>query len=105
MESMAKPDLIAAPSLEEAAECLRVVCHPTRLRIIDILLQGEFAVGEIAEMCDVRPNQVSEHLRLMTGRGLLDYERRGRSIYYRVVDSRLPRLLACIREYCMQEGR
>ena len=57
---------------EKAAECLKVMAHPVRLKIVDILMQGDFAVHEIAELCDTSPNQTCEHLRLLKGHGLLN---------------------------------
>ena len=92
-----KPELLPVEALEDAAECLRVIAHPVRLRIVDILMQGEFSVGEIARMCDVQPHIASEHLRLLKGRGLLDGERRAPAVYYHVTDPRLPEVLRCIR--------
>jgi DNA-binding transcriptional ArsR family regulator len=93
-------DLLSEEILDKAAECLRVIAHPTRLRIVDILMQGEYAVGEIAEMCETPPSQTSEHLRLLKGQGLLDSERRARSVYYKIADPRLPAMLTCIRRCC-----
>ncbi|MHC5033806.1 MAG: ArsR/SmtB family transcription factor [Planctomycetota bacterium] len=95
-----KLDLLPAQILAEAAECLRVLAHPIRLRIVDILMQGQFPVGEIAKLCQVQPNQTSEHLRLLKGHGLLDSERRGRAVFYKIADPRLPGLLKCIRQCC-----
>ena len=92
--------LLGAEELAEAAECLKVMAHPARLRIVDILLQGEFAVHEISALCEVPPAQMSEHLRLLQGRGYLASERRGRTVYYRIAHRRLPALLACIRKTC-----
>ena len=90
-------DLLPVSLLEGAAECLKVLAHPVRLRIVDILMQGDFQVGEIAELCDVLPHQASEHLRLLKGRGLLQSRREGRSVFYKIEDARLPGLLTCIR--------
>lgn len=90
--------------LEDAAECLRVMSHPVRLRIAEILTQGEFPVHEIAAMCELPPNQTSEHLRLMKGRGLLGSRRRGRIVYYAVASPRLPSLLKCIHSTCGGSG-
>jgi DNA-binding transcriptional ArsR family regulator len=95
-----KINLLSAQILAEAAECLRVLAHPIRLRIVDILMQGEFPVGEIAKLCQVQPHQTSEHLRLLKGHGLLDSERRGRAVFYKIADPRLPGLLSCIRQCC-----
>jgi DNA-binding transcriptional ArsR family regulator len=93
-------DLLPDEILDKASDCLRVIAHPTRLRIVDILMQGEFPVGEIAEMCETSPSQTSEHLRLLKGQGLLDSERRSRSVYYTIADPRLPAMLSCIRRCC-----
>jgi DNA-binding transcriptional ArsR family regulator len=87
-------NLLPVEFLGQAAECLKVLGHPVRLRIVDILMQGEFPVGEIAEMCELPPHQTCEHLRLLKGHGLLRSERRGRSVFYQINDPRLPRLLA-----------
>jgi DNA-binding transcriptional ArsR family regulator len=93
-------DLVPEGLLEKTAECLRAISHPTRLRIVDILMQGEFPVGEIAEMCDTSPSQTSEHLRMLQRQGLLESDRRARSVYYRISDPRLPAMLSCIRRCC-----
>ena len=93
-------DLLPLEVLEGTAECLRVLAHPARLRMVDILMQDELPVHEIAEMCDLPPHQACEHLRLLKGHGLLSSERRGRAVFYRIVDPRLPSLLGCIRKCC-----
>ncbi|MFW6170358.1 MAG: ArsR/SmtB family transcription factor [Planctomycetota bacterium] len=100
---MGKPELVDYKLLHEAAGCLKVMAHPVRLRIVDILSQGEFSVNEIAEYCELRPHQACEHLRLMQSHGLLDSERRGRAVYYGVASPRLPKLLQCIKATCAVE--
>ncbi|MFO7956849.1 MAG: metalloregulator ArsR/SmtB family transcription factor [Candidatus Brocadiia bacterium] len=96
----AKLSLLPRETLEEAAECLKLMGHPARIRMVDILMQGEFQVNEIAEMCELQPHQASEHLRLLKGHGLLDSRRDGRAVYYSVADPRLPGLIQCIRKNC-----
>lgn len=82
--------------LYEAAECLKVMAHPVRLKIVSILIQGEFAVHEISELAGISPNQTCGHLRLLQARNLLSSERRGRTVYYRIASARLPGLIQCI---------
>ena len=96
----AKMKLLPPKTLEMAAQCLKVMAHPVRLRIVDILIQGQVSVGTIAELCGLPPNQASEHLRLMKGCGLLDSVREGRVVYYKVANPSLPGLLACVRSTC-----
>ena len=95
-----KMALLPMDILQGAADCLKVMAHPVRLRIVDLLMQGEFPVHEIATYCDLPDHQACGHLRLLQGRGYLDSERRGRAMYYRIVDERLPTLVQCIRASC-----
>ncbi|HOD83398.1 MAG: Transcriptional repressor PagR [Planctomycetes bacterium ADurb.Bin126] len=98
-------DLVPMGTLCRAAECLKVMAHPQRLQIVDILMesqarQTEMTVNQIARLCGLPPHQACEHLRLLKGYNLLDSERRGRTVIYRIVDPRLPGLLTCIRRCC-----
>ena len=98
--TMKKLDLLPDEAFSRAAECLKVMAHPQRLKMVNVLMQGEFAVHEIAEACDASPNQTCEHLRLLKGHGLLSSERRGRTVYYRIASPQLPGLIECIRKNC-----
>ncbi|MFA5863578.1 MAG: metalloregulator ArsR/SmtB family transcription factor [Phycisphaerae bacterium] len=95
-----KLSLLSIDVLNGAAECLKVMAHPVRLRIVDVLMQKEFPVHEIARLCETSPDQTCEHLRLMKGRGLLTSERRGRRVYYKIASSNLPGLIECLRKNC-----
>lgn len=90
------PRLTSLEVLAQAAECLRVLAHAHRLRIIQLLLGGEYTVGELAEACELPKAMTSEHLRLMQRCGFLDSEKRGRHVYYRVVEPHLASILQCI---------
>lgn len=96
MSSTTRPRLLDIDALDGAAECLRTLAHPHRLRMVQMLLKGEYTVGELAEACDIPSHMASEHLRLMRDRCLLDFERRGRRIYYKVVEEGLEGLMCCI---------
>lgn len=85
-------------ALGQAAECLRVLAHPHRLRMIQMLLQDDFPVGELASACDLPTAMASEHLRLMQRCGFLTSEREGRKVFYRVSEPHLKQILKCIEE-------
>lgn len=91
-----RPSLISLDALADAAECLRTLAHPQRLRMVQILLSGERTVGELAEACELQSHMASEHLRLMKDRGLLASERRGREVFYRIEEEGLAGIMACI---------
>ena len=94
------PQMMSMDALVDAAACLKVMAHPVRLRIVDILIQGDFPVHAIAEMCGVKQHQACEHLRLMQSCGLLKSERRAQSVFYKIASPQLPSLLNCIRQHC-----
>jgi DNA-binding transcriptional ArsR family regulator len=96
-------ELLPQESLDGAAVCLRALAHPVRLRMVEILQQGECPVHEIADLCGLPPHQTCEHLRLLKAHGLLSSRRRGRAVIYEIADPRLPRLLDCIRTACRAE--
>lgn len=85
-------------ALGQAAECLRVLAHAHRLRMIQMLLQGNYTVGELADACELPTAMASEHLRLMQRCGFLTSEKDGRKVYYRVTEPHLKSILACIEE-------
>ena len=82
--------------LGRAAECLRTIAHPHRLRMIQMLLAGRYTVGELADGCDIPSHMASEHLKLMKLCGLLVSEREGRRTYYQVVEPHLEGIMACV---------
>lgn len=72
--------------LKEAAERLKCIAHPHRLMIIELLLGGEYTVGEIATNCKLEQSVASVHLRLMHNKNFLKSERRNRYVYYSLTD-------------------
>lgn len=73
-------------ALEEVAGYFQALAEPTRLRILNILREGERNVGDLAQMCGYTAANVSRHLSLMTKNGLVTREGRGTSVYYRFAD-------------------
>lgn len=85
-------------ALEQAAECLKTLAHPHRLRMVQMLLQGRFTVGELAVACEIPSHMASEHLRLMQRCGFLTNEKDGRKAYYQIAEPHLSKILACIEQ-------
>ncbi len=83
-------------ALGQAAECLRTLAHPVRIRMVQLLLAGRYTVGEIAEDCGIAENLASEHLRLMQRCGFFTSEREGRRVYYQVAEPHLNDIMNCI---------
>lgn len=96
VEKTVDPSLIDLKSLESATEFLRILAHPHRLRILQMLVRGRYTVGELAEACGIPSHMASEHLRLMQLCGLLTHQKDGRRNYYQIADSKLPNFMKCI---------
>lgn len=93
-----KPKRLSPAALEQAAECLKALAHPVRLQMIQLLLEGRYTVGELAEICDAPQNVASEHLRLMQRCGFLHRDKEGRRSYYRVAEPHLQNIMNCIED-------
>lgn len=86
-------------SLTKAAECLRILAHPGRLQIVQMLLTGKnYSVNDIAETCELAQPVTSDHLRLMQRCGFLSSVRNGRTVYYSITEPHLKDIMACIQK-------
>lgn len=82
-------------ALRDAAECLKTIAHPHRLRMVKMMLDARYSVGELANACGVASQVASDHLRIMKDRGLLEREREGQRIYYRVARKEIGQVVGC----------
>jgi len=69
---------------EDAADLLRALAHPVRLRIIDLLQNGELCVKGLEALLGVSQSSVSQHLSRLRYVGLIESERRGHLVCYRL---------------------
>ncbi len=75
------------------ADFFRLLSHPARVRILDLLRDGERTVGDLQAALGLDSSGTSQHLGAMRREGLLDSRRAGTSVYYRVADPRIFQLL------------
>ena len=80
------------------ADFFRLLGHPVRVRILELLLEGEQAVGQLQAALALDSSGTSQHLTAMRRQGLLESRREGSSVYYRVRDPRIFQLLAIARQ-------
>ena len=85
--------------LEMAADVLKVLAHPYRLKIVELLSDNRLSVGDLAEHLDLAHNAVSQHLSQMKAHGILDVVRVGRTAYYHVVNPNAINVINCIKEH------
>lgn len=80
------------------AEFFRVLGHPARVRILELLRDGDRSVGDLQEALGLDSSGTSQHLGALRRQGLLDSRREGTSVYYSVRDPRMFQLLESARQ-------
>jgi DNA-binding transcriptional ArsR family regulator len=75
------------------AEVLKVLASPRRLEILHALADEPMEVGRLATVVGASQPNVSQHLALLRAVGIVEADRNGREIRYRLVDSDV--LVAC----------
>lgn len=78
----------------QATEVFKLLSHPARLQILDELRQGEACVCHFQETLDRPQAYISQQLRLLREAGVVDSERDGVNMIYRIVDGRISQLLS-----------
>jgi DNA-binding transcriptional ArsR family regulator len=78
-------DAKAKAKYESRARIIKAMAHPTRLFIVDELAKnGERCVCELTEMVGVDMSTVSRHLAVLKGVGIIEDDKRGAQVYYRL---------------------
>jgi DNA-binding transcriptional ArsR family regulator len=69
---------------ESRAKIIKALAHPTRLFIVDELSRGEKCVCELTEMIGADMSTVSKHLSILKNLGIVQDEKRGLQVFYRL---------------------
>jgi DNA-binding transcriptional ArsR family regulator len=86
------------PIYELEGDFLRALGHPTRVRILALLKDGELSVRELQAVLAIDSSSASQHLGVLKRQGLLEGRRRGTSVFYSVREPRIFQLLAVVRQ-------
>ncbi len=90
---------------KEVAELLKVLSNENRLLILCELSKGPQSVNSLLEKLQITQSGISQHLAILKSNGILDYDKKAQTIYYKVKDERIFKLLETIKEtYCQQEN-
>jgi ArsR family transcriptional regulator, lead/cadmium/zinc/bismuth-responsive transcriptional repressor len=96
----AMPD---ADNVLEASLLLKAVADPTRLRILSALSATELCVCDLAVLTEISESAVSHQMRLLRERRLVDWEKRGREVYYRLADEHVTQLISSALEHAREK--
>ena len=86
------------------ARFFRVLGDPTRLGILEALLDGERSVSELVQIVGAPRSRVSNHLACLKWCRFAESERRGRNMFYRVTDPHVRELIHLARTLASQNA-
>jgi len=69
---------------EITADFLKLLGHPSRIKILTSLENGYKCVRDLESVVGITQSNLSQHLRILKDKGILEHERRGTEICYRI---------------------
>jgi len=86
------------PVYQVKAEFFRILGHPVRVRMLELLRDGERTVGDLQAALGLDSSGTSQHLGVLRRHGVLESRREGTSVYYRIKDPLTFQLLEVARK-------
>jgi len=87
------------------AQVLKAMAHPTRLWMLEQLAGGERCVCEFAATVDADFSTVSRHLGVLKAAGIVEDEKRGRQVIYRLVVPCILNFMECVEAVLAERSR
>jgi ArsR family transcriptional regulator len=83
--------------IEAMSKLLKSMSHPIRLKILCLLQDKELSVGEIRDQVKTTNANVSQHLNILRGQGIIDYRKDANFIFNKITDKRILELIQKMR--------
>jgi ArsR family transcriptional regulator len=84
--------------IAQAANSIKAMAHPLRLKILCLLGDGESSVQELVDACGTTQSNISQHLAVLREKDILDCRKESNRVYYYVDDKRTLKLITLMRE-------
>jgi ArsR family transcriptional regulator len=82
----------------QAAQAMKSIAHPLRLKVLCVLGEGELSVQEIVDSVGTSQSNISQHLAILRDKGILSTRKDANRVYYRVGDQRTLKLVGMMRD-------
>ncbi len=89
--------------LKARARILKALAHPTRLFIVEELARGERCVCELTELVGADISTVSKHLSLLRSSGIVEDDKRGSHVFYRLRTPCVLNFFGCVEAVLREE--
>jgi ArsR family transcriptional regulator len=84
--------------VEERLRIFKALSDPTRLKIVDFVLDGEKCVCEITKIIDRSQSTVSQQLSKLENLGIFESRRSGKSVYYTLANEKVRKIMKIFEE-------
>lgn len=98
--ALSTPEIAAAK-----ADLFRALAHPIRIRVLEVLVEGEHSVGALAGMLNLDMPQLSQQLAVLRTAHIVATRRERSTVFYSVVDPRMSQLLVTAKQLLATELR
>src|SRR3954467_15491243 len=85
---------LSRPLSEIKADLFRALAHPARIRVLEVLADGERSVGEMQPLVGIEASHLSQQLGVLRRAGLVSTRKAGSSVFYAIRDPELVQVLA-----------
>ncbi len=93
---MNKQDVQTGARQKSRAQVFKALAHPSRLSIVEALVEGEHCVNELTDLLGIDASTTSRHLSILRNAGLITDEKRGACVYYRLQCSCVLTFIECV---------
>lgn len=84
--------------IQQAAQAIKAIAHPLRLKILCVLGNQEISVQDIVEQVGTSQSNISQHLAILRDKGVLATRKDANRVYYRIDDLRTLKLIGMMRD-------
>jgi ArsR family transcriptional regulator len=90
---------LSTPEIAVAkVDMFRALAHPTRIRVLEVLVDGEQSVGALAVALNIDLPPLSQQLAVLRNAHIVTTRREGSMVFYRVTDPRMSQLLVTAKQ-------
>jgi len=94
-----KGQILSSDKAQKMAEFFSLLGDTNRLRILSVLAKQELCVCDLAATLDMTESAVSHQLRTLKAMRLVSYQKRGRKVFYRLLDHHVLELYSSVAEH------
>lgn len=84
---------LSVPLSVVKADLFKALAHPARIRVLEVLVEGERSVGELQPLVGIEASHLSQQLAVLRRAGLVTTRKVGATVYYKIKDALVAELL------------